>query len=446
MLFIYFVVCSLDDLSQLYDTHVIDKFLSTIPTPKRPSRSESPPARTMQQPPKTFKDLGVIEPLCEACDALGYRAPTRTQAQAISAALNGRDLLCLAEPNSGTTAAFVLPILQALTDNPQPLYSLILVPTSELILEVSQAVEDLGTMLPVRCALLIEGSDMAAQETALSQEPHIVAATPERILVHLENTKRFSLRNLKCLVVYGADRLVDLGFRPVLDRALGILPPRTTYLFAATISDEVESLQRAVLSNPVRVSVSTEQQTASTPAQSCILTPARDKEIYLVHLLTQRAGQTGILYTSTTRTAQTVAKVLQYLGFSAIPIHGHLPDSARLAALNQFRAGSWDLLVLTGASVQGLDIPSVDFVLNYDLPGDVQDYMRRVGWARAGGSGMVISFITQYEVEVWLRIEEALGERLDALEINTDEVMLFTERVRVAQMAVKEALNRPYST
>lgn len=426
--------------------HLIDTFPSATPTPKRPSRSESPPARTMQQPPKIFKDLGVIKSLCEACDTLGYKTPTPIQKQAIPAALSGRDLLCLAEPDSGTTAAFVLPILQALIDSPQPLHSLILVPTSELVLEVSQAVEDLGTVIPVRCALLIEGNDMAAQETALSQETHVVVATPERILDHLENTKGFSLRSLKYLVLDEADQLVDLGFGPVLDRILGMLPPRTTYLFAAAISDEVDSLQRDVLSNPVRVSVSTEQQTASNPSQSSILAPARDKEIYLVYLLTQRAGQTGILYTSTTRTAQTVAKVLQYLGFSAIPIHGKLPDSARLAALNQFRAGSSDLLVLTGAAVQGLDIPSVDFVINYDLPGDVEDYIHRVGCARAGGSGMVISFITQYEVEVWLRIEDALGERLDALEINTDEVMLFTERVRVAQMAVKEALNRPYST
>ncbi|OJJ00839.1 hypothetical protein ASPVEDRAFT_190158 [Aspergillus versicolor CBS 583.65] len=390
----------------------------------------------MEQP-KTFKDLGVIDPLCEACDTLGYDAPTPIQEQAISAALHGRDLLCMAEPDSGTTVAFVLPILQALMISPQPLHSLILVPTSELVLEVSQVVENLGTAILVRCTVLIEGSDMAMQQTALRQDPHIIVSTPQCMLQHLEHTSGFSLRILKYLVLYGADQLVDLDSGPILDRILAMLPPKATYLFAATISDKVDSLQRSVLSNPIRASVSTEQ----TASQSYIFTPANQKDFYLVYLLQQRPGQTGLLYTQKRATAQKVMRMLQYIGFHAISIHGQLSDGARLAALNGFWAGSWNLLVLTGAAGQGLRIPSVDFVVHYDLPDGAGDYNRRVGRASVGGGGTVISFVTQYEVEAWLRIENGIGTRVDELEINRDEVMLFDEQVMMAQSVAERALS-----
>ncbi len=391
--------------------------------------------QTMERP-KTFKDLGVIEPLCEACDALGYKVPTPVQEQAIPAALDGKDLLCQAAPDSGTTAAFVLPVLQALVDNPQSLHSLILVPTSELVLEISQAVEALGTVIPVRCVLLIEGNDVAAQETALSQEPHVIVATPHCMLGHLEHTQRLSLLRLKYLVLDEADRLVDFGFRPVLHRILDILPPRTTYIFATTISDEVDALQRDILSDPVEISAPTGQP---APTQSVILTPLKEKDIYLAYILDQRAGQTGIIYTQKRLTTQHVAAMVRYLGFSAIPVHGQLSDSARQAALAEFRAGSWDLLVVTGASVQGLDIPSVDFAVNYEPPGNTADYMHRVECAAAGGSGMVISFVTQYDVELWIRIQNAIGEELDELEINRDEAMMHAGRVKQAQRAAESA-------
>lgn len=384
------------------------------------------------EPPKTFKDLGVVDPLCEACDTLGYDAPTPIQEQAIPAALHGRDLLCLAGPDSGTTVAFVLPILQALIINPQALHSLILVPTSELVLEVSRAFQSLGAAIPARCALLIEENDMAVQQTALGQDPHVIVATPQCMLQHLEHTSGFSLHSLKYLVLDEADQLVDLESGRILDRILDMLPPSTTYLFAAAISDKVDSLQRTVLSNPIRASVSTGQ----IASQSYIFTPAKQKDFYLVHLLQQLPGQTGLLYTQKRTTAQKVAGMLQHLGFHAISIHGRLPDSARLATLNGFWAGSWNLLVLTGAAGQGLVLPPVDFVVNYDLPDGARDYEHRVGCVRAGG-GTVVSFVTQYDVEVWIRITDGIFEEVGELEINKDEAMLSAERVRMAQGAAE---------
>ena len=236
-----------------------------------------------------------------------------------------------------------------------------------------------------------------------------------------------------------ADRLLDLDFGPILDKILKILPrdSRKTYLFSATMSSKIESLQRASLSNPVRVSVSTDKyQTVSTLIQSYIFMPHKHKDLYLIHILNELAGQTGIIFTRTVNEAQRLSILLKTLGFSAIPIHGQLSQKARLEALNKFRAKSRSLLVASDVAARGLDIPSVDMVLNYDLPHDSKTYVHRVGrTARAGKSGNAVSFVTQYDVELWLRIEDALGKKLKEYEAVKEEVMVLAERVGDAQRA-----------
>ncbi|PYI14311.1 ATP-dependent rRNA helicase rrp3 [Aspergillus violaceofuscus CBS 115571] len=390
---------------------------------------------------ETFQELGVIDSLCEACDSLGFRKPTPIQARCIPIALEGRDLIGLAETGSGKTAAFVLPILQALMDKPQTLHSLIVAPTRELAQQIAQTVEALGSLISVRCTLLIGGMDMVSQAMALGKKPHVIVATPGRLLDHLENTKGFSLKNLKYLVLDEADRLLDLDFGPILDKLLRLLPRRKTYLFSATMSNKVESLQRASLSDPVRVSVSAKNQTATNLSQSYMFIPHKFKDVYLVHLLNERAGQLGIIFTRTVHETQRLAFLLRNLGFGAIPIHGQLSQSARLASLSKFRARSRNLLLATDVAARGLDIPAVDFVLNYDLPQDSKTYIHRVGrTARAGKSGIAISFVTQYEVEVWLRIEGVLNKKLDEYKPEKDEVMVFSDRVNEAQRQAAMAM------
>ncbi|KAI9724321.1 MAG: ribosomal RNA processing protein [Candelaria pacifica] len=399
--------------------------------------SESPSAVS-----KTFRDLGVIESLCEACAALGYKVPTPIQAESIPLALQGRDLIGLAETGSGKTAAFALPILQALMDKPQPLFGLVIAPTRELAYQISQAFEALGSLISVRTAVIVGGMDMVPQAIALGKKPHVVVATPGRLLDHLENTKGFSLRNLRYLVMDEADRLLDLDFRAILDKILKVLPrERRTYLFSATISSKVESLQRASLSNPLRVSISTNKyQTVSTLLQSYLFLPHKHKDAHLVYLLNEFAGQSAIVFTRTVNETQRLAILLRSLGFGAIPLHGQLSQSARLGALGKFRAGSREILVATDVAARGLDIPSVDIVLNFDLPPDSKTYIHRVGrTARAGKSGHAISLVTQYDVEIWLRIEAALGKKQTEYKVAKDEVMVLSERVGEAQRhAIKE--------
>ncbi|KAI9792766.1 MAG: ribosomal RNA processing protein [Peltula sp. TS41687] len=392
--------------------------------------------------PKSFKDLGIIDELSDACASLGYKAPTPIQAQAIPHALEGRDLIGLAETGSGKTAAFALPILQALMDRPQGFFGLVLAPTRELAYQISQAFEALGSLISVRCAVLVGGMDMVPQAIALGKKPHIVVATPGRLLDHLENTKGFSLRTLKYLVMDEADRLLDLDFGPILDKILKVLPKeRRTYLFSATMTSKVESLQRASLSNPLRVSISTNKyQTVSTLLQSYLFFPHKHKDIYLVYLLNEFAGQSAIIFTRTVNETQRIAILLRTLGFGAIPLHGQLSQSARLGALGKFRGGSRDILVATDVAARGLDIPSVDIVLNFDLPPDSKTYIHRVGrTARAGKSGRAINFVTQYDVEIWMRIEAALGRKQPEYETVKEEVMVLSERVGEAQrQAVRE--------
>jgi ATP-dependent RNA helicase DDX47/RRP3 len=400
-------------------------------------------ASTEYAAPKSFKDLGIIDSLSEACEALGYKAPTPIQTESIPLALEGRDLIGLAETGSGKTAAFALPILQALIDRPQPLFGLVLAPTRELAYQISQAFEALGSLISVRCAVIVGGMDMVPQAIALGKKPHIIVATPGRLLDHLENTKGFSLRNLKYLVMDEADRLLDLDFGPILDKILKVLPRdnRKTYLFSATMTSKVESLQRASLKNPLRVSISTNKyQTVSTLLQSYMFFPHKDKDLHLVYLLNEFVGQSAIVFTRTINETQRISILLRALGFGAIPLHGQLSQTSRLGALGKFRGGSRDILVATDVAARGLDIPSVDVVVNFDLPPDSKTYIHRVGrTARAGKSGHAISFVTQYDVEIWQRIETALGKQLPEYQTEKEEVLALGERVGDAQrVAIRE--------
>lgn len=386
--------------------------------------------------PKTFKDLGIVDSLVEACERLGYKAPTSIQEQAIPLALQDRDIIGIAETGSGKTAAFALPILQALLDKPSPLFALVLAPTRELAAQIAQSFEALGSLINLRCALLLGGLDMAQQALALSKKPHVVVATPGRLLDHLEKTKGFSLRSLRYCVMDEADRLLDMDFGPILEKILKFLPrERRTFLFSATMSSKVESLQRASLRDPLKVSVSSSKyQTVSTLVSNYLFIPHMHKDTYLIYLCNEFAGKTIIIFTRTVLESQRVSILLRTLGMGAIPLHGGLSQSSRLGALNKFRAGSRNILVATDVAARGLDIPNVDAVINFDLPGDSKTYIHRVGrTARAGKSGHAVSIVTQYDLEIWLRIENALGHKLDEYSLEKDEVMVFKPRVEEAQ-------------
>ena len=234
-----------------------------------------------------------------------------------------------------------------------------------------------------------------------------------------------------------------MDFGPSIDKILKFIPrERRTYLFSATMSSKVESLQRASLRDPVRVSISSNKyQTVSTLKQHYLFIPFMHKDTYMVHMVNEFAGQSIIIFTRTVYEAQRVAILLRTLGFGAIPLHGQLSQSARLGALNKFRSGARNILVATDVAARGLDIPKVDVVLNHDVPQDSKTYIHRVGrTARAGKSGVAVSITNQFDIEIFQRIEAALGKKLTEYPTVREEVMAFRPRVEEAQIRAKQEM------
>lgn len=206
--------------------------------------------------------------------------------------------------------------------------------------------------------------DMMAQSLALAKRPHIVVATPGRLMDHLENTKGFTLKALKYLVLDEADRLLDLDFGPIIDKLLKVIPKeRNTFLFSATLSTKVEKLQRASLSKPIQVKVASKYSTVSTLMQYYVFFPEVQKDAYLFYVVNELSSSSMIIFTGTVDRAQRLSIMLNRLGFPAIPLHGQMSQSARLGSLNKFKSGGRKILVATDVASRGLDIPSVDLVV-----------------------------------------------------------------------------------
>ncbi|KAJ1174167.1 hypothetical protein NDU88_005990 [Pleurodeles waltl] len=383
----------------------------------------------------SFKALGVTDVLCEACEQLGWKQPTKIQVEAIPIALQGRDIIGLAETGSGKTAAFALPILQHLLEAPQRLFALVLTPTRELAFQISEQFEALGSSIGVKSAVVVGGIDMMSQSLALAKKPHVVIATPGRLIDHLENTKGFSLRALKYLVMDEADRILNMDFETEVDKILKVIPrDRRTFLFSATMTKKVQKLQRAALKDPVKCAVSSKYQTVEKLQQYYLFIPSKFKDSYLVYILNELAGNSFMIFCSTCNNTQRTALVVRNLGFTAIPLHGQMSQNKRLGALNKFKAKTRSILLATDVASRGLDIPHVDVVINFDIPTHSKDYIHRVGrTARAGRSGKSITFVTQYDVELFQRIEHLIGKKLPEFPTQEEEVMMLTERVAEAQ-------------
>ncbi|XP_029191020.2 probable ATP-dependent RNA helicase DDX47 [Acropora millepora] len=387
----------------------------------------------------TFESLGVIDVLCEACQELGWKTPTKIQREAIPVALEEKDIIGLAETGSGKTGAFAIPVLQALLANPQRLYCLVLTPTRELAFQISEQFEALGSSIGVKCAVIVGGMDMMSQSLTLAKKPHVIIASPGRLVDHLENTKGFNLRALKYLIMDEADRILNLDFEKEIDTILKVIPrERRTYLYSATMTKKVQKLQRASLQNPVKVEVATKYTTVEKLQQSYLFIPNKFKDCYLVSILNDLAGNSFMVFCGTCNNVQRMALLLRNLGLPVVPLHGQMSQTKRLGALNKFKSKDRSILIATDVASRGLDIPHVDVVINFDIPTHSKDYIHRVGrTARAGRSGRSITFVTQYDVELYQRIEQLIGKKLPLYPTVEDEVLVLMERVMEAQRTAK---------
>ncbi|KAG9458871.1 hypothetical protein H6P81_003379 [Aristolochia fimbriata] len=397
----------------------------------------------------TFKNLGICDQLVEACERQGWKSPLKIQAEAIPHALQGKDLIGIAQTGSGKTGAFALPILQALMKTPQAFFACVLSPTRELAFQIAEQFEALGNFMEVKCAVIVGGEEMMTQAIALAKRPHILVGTPGRLLDHLSNTKGFSLWPLKYLVLDEADRLLNMDFEKDINEILKSIPrERRTYLFSATMTQKVHKLKRACLKNPLKVEASTKYSTADTLIQHFRLVPAKHKDCYLAYILREMSKSTSsMVFARTCEATRLLCLTLQNLGLKAIHITGQMSQEKRLSALNKFKRGECNVLICTDVASRGLDIPSVDMVINYDIPTIPKDYVHRVGrTARAGRSGVAISLVNQFEVEWFIQIENLIGKKLSEFPCQERKVLRLQEDVaeakKISIMKIKESTDK----
>jgi ATP-dependent RNA helicase RhlE len=367
---------------------------------------------------KTFTSLGLIPPLLQALETLGYAAPTPVQAQAIPAILAGRDLMAAAQTGTGKTAGFALPLLQRLASagsrpESNSVRSVVLVPTRELAEQVHQSFTAYGSQLSLRTLAAYGGVSINPQMMALRKGLDILVATPGRLIdLHHKNAVRFN--HVQTLVLDEADRMLDLGFSRELNALLALMPAeRQTLLFSATFSDAIRALAASMLKNPLSIETAARNALATGIRQRMIPVDKKRKLELFLHLRRKHGWQQVLVFVKTRNGAEELVKALIAQGCSADAIHGDKPQPARLRALDRFKAGEVQILVATDVAARGLDISELPLVVHFDLPIVAEDYIHRTGrTARAGATGEALSFVAADEVTQLSAIETLIRKVL----------------------------------
>jgi superfamily II DNA/RNA helicase len=365
----------------------------------------------------TFADLGLSEELLRAVEDTGYTTPTPIQEQAIPQVLRGRDVLGLAQTGTGKTAGFTLPMIDILASGRAKARmprSLILEPTRELAAQVSESFVKYGKHHKLTQALIIGGVAFGDQDKKLDRGVDVLIATPGRLLDQFERSK-LMLSQVQILVIDEADRMLDMGFVPDIERIVKLLPfTRQTLFFSATMPNEVKRIADAFLHNPVRIEVSKPATTAVTIEQRLTVIDPLDKREALRRLIRSEEVNNAIIFCNRKRDVDIVGKSLQKHGFNAAPIHGDLDQALRTKTLEQFRSGELQILVASDVAARGLDVPSVSHVFNFDVPIHSDDYVHRIGrTGRAGRSGISITLATPHDVKFVDAIEKLTGKPID---------------------------------
>ncbi len=366
----------------------------------------------------SFTDLQLIQPLLKALSECGYAEPTPVQQRAIPEALAGRDVLASAQTGTGKTAAFVLPALQRLatpcsTPKGAPRV-LVLTPTRELAAQVTAAVRNYGKFLRLRSTVILGGMPYAPQFKDLSRPIELVVGTPGRIIDHLERGS-LNLSHLEVLILDEADRMLDMGFKPDIEKVTAAAPAsRQTLLFTATLDRTMAELAGRLLRNPVRVHIASERVTLEQIRQRLHVADGLEhKKRLLQHLAADSELTRAIVFSATKREADNLARDLAGQGHRAAALHGDMTQGARNRTLRDLRSGRIRLLVATDVAARGLDVTGISHVINFDLPMNAEDYVHRIGrTGRAGASGEAISFAGREEAERLRRIERYIGQDL----------------------------------
>jgi ATP-dependent RNA helicase RhlE len=365
----------------------------------------------------SFSELGLKPELSRAVAEQGYQTPTPIQLQAIPAVIAGRDVLAGAQTGTGKTAAFVLPLLQALGASAgRAPRALVLTPTRELAAQVAESARTYGRHVNARIAVVFGGVGIHPQIETLARGCDLLIATPGRLL-DLAGQGAVDLRSVAHFVLDEADRMLDMGFIPAIRRVLKLLPERRQNLmFSATYSDDIRTLAARLLRDPVSVEVAPRNATAERIEQRVYRLPKEHKRHLLAHLIREGGWPQVLVFTRTKHGANRLTEQLQGAGIAAAAIHGNKSQNARTRALADFKAARITALVATEVAARGLDIKELPCVVNYELPNVPEDYVHRIGrTARAGGAGCAVSLIAPDEAELLRQIERVLKRSLPTL-------------------------------
>ncbi|MBI2463654.1 DEAD/DEAH box helicase [Candidatus Peregrinibacteria bacterium] len=357
-----------------------------------------------------FSGLGIAPDLIEIIAKLQYKIPTLIQRQAIPVALQGKDLVGVAQTGTGKTLAFGIPIIQRL--NQINGIGLIVLPTRELALQVNEDLNKLGSTLGLKTAVIIGGAAIRPQIQALSRKPHIIIATPGRLNDHLQH-KTANLKNVKIVVLDEADRMLDMGFAPQIQRIFQELPvERQTMLFSATLPQEIMRMATSFLKLPIRIEVAPTGSIAENLSQEIFIISHSDKIRLLDKLLQQYLGST-LIFTRTKYGAKRLTSAIRDMNHSAVEIHSNRSFFQRKEALAGFKSGKYRVLIATDIASRGIDVTGIELVINYDLPTNTEDYVHRIGrTARAGVTGHAISFVTPEQRKELRDIERFIRKTL----------------------------------
>ena len=374
----------------------------------------------------SFADLGLEPKLLDAIKASGYETPTPIQNEAIPPALEGKDVLGIAQTGTGKTASFTLPMIQRLAKGrarARMPRSLVLAPTRELAAQVSENFEKYGANHKLSMALLIGGVSFGDQDAKLTRGVDVLIATPGRLLDHFERG-RLLLTGIEVMVVDEADRMLDMGFIPDIERIFKLTPmTRQTLFFSATMPPEIQRITDQFLHAPVRVEVAKPATTADTIAQRIVRVPTKDdktKRAVLREVMSHKDVKNGIVFCNRKSTVDIVAKSLQKHGFNARPIHGDLAQAFRTETLDKFRNDDIQFLIASDVAARGLDIPDVSHVFNYDAPIHADDYVHRIGrTGRAGKKGAALMLVTPADDRAYDAILKTIGrDEIEALDFS----------------------------
>ncbi len=367
----------------------------------------------------SFAHLGLSDKVLAAVAASGYTTPTPIQDQAIPHVLARRDVLGIAQTGTGKTAAFVLPMLTMLEQGrarARMPRTLILEPTRELAAQVEESFNKYGAKQKLNVALIIGGVSFDDQDTKLMRGVDVLIATPGRLLDHFERG-RLLMTGVELLVIDEADRMLDMGFIPDIERICKLVPfTRQTLFFTATMPPEIRRITEQFLHNPVRVEVARPASTVATTTQSLVKTgrEPHEKRDTLRRLIRAADGlKNAIIFCNRKREVALLHRSLVKHGFSAVALHGDMDQSARMAALDQFRRGEVSLLVASDVAARGLDIPDVSHVFNFDVPHHPDDYVHRIGrTGRAGRSGTAVTIVAPIDGKSVAAIERLIGQSI----------------------------------